>query len=71
MFVTMERLLAYQTEQTASIQHHLAELITQLAREPRQQVTMTDSVLVQNQEEEQMRRHFRRMSDEFIADLFD
>ena len=71
MFVAMERLLAYQTEQTASIQHHLAELIAQLAREPRQQVTMTDSVLVQNQEEENMRRHFRRMSDEFIADLFD
>ena len=32
---------------------------------------MTDSVLVQNREEERMRRQFRRMSDEFIADLFD
>jgi hypothetical protein len=71
MFVAMERLLAFQTEQTASIQQHLAELITQLAKEPRQQVTMTDSVLVQNQEEERMRRQFRRMSDEFIADLFE
>ena len=67
----MERLLAFQTEQTASIQQHLAELLTQLAKEPRQQVTMTDSVLVQNQEEERMRRQFRRMSDDFIADLFE
>jgi hypothetical protein len=71
MFVAMERLLAFQTEQTASIQHHLAELISQLAKEPRQQVTMTDSVLVQNQEEERIRRQFRRMSNEFVADLFD
>ena len=71
MFVAMERLLAFQTEQTASIQQHLAELLTQLAKEPRQQVTMTDSVLVQNQEEERMRRQFRSMSNEFIADLFE
>ena len=71
MFVAMERLLAFQTEQTAAIQQSLAELLTQLASEPRQHVTMTDSVLVQNQEEERMRRQFRRMSDEFIADLFE
>lgn len=71
MFMAMERLLAFQTEQTASIQQHLAELLTQLAKEPRQQVTMTDSVLVQNQEEERMRRQFRSMSNEFIADLFE
>ena len=71
MFVAMERLLAFQTEQTASIQQSLAELLTQLASEPRQHVTMTDSVLVQNREEERMRRQFRRMSDEFIAELFE
>ena len=71
MFVAMERLLALQTEQTASIQQNLAELLTQLASEPRQHVTMTDSVLVQNREEERMRRQYRRMSDEFIAELFD
>lgn len=71
MFVAMERLLAFQTEQTAAIQQSLAELLTQLASEPRQHVTMTDSVLVQNREEEKMRRQFRRMSDEFIAELFE
>jgi hypothetical protein len=32
---------------------------------------MTDSVLVQNREEEKMRRQFRKMSDEFIAELFE
>ena len=31
MFMAMERLLAFLTEQTASIQQHLAELLTQLA----------------------------------------
>ena len=71
MFVAMERLLAFQTEQTAAIQQNLAELLTQLASEPRQNVTMTDSVLVQNREEEKMRRQFRKMSDEFIAELFE
>ena len=71
MFVAMERLLAFQTEQTAAIQQNLAELLTQLASEPRQHVTMTDSVLVQNHEEERMRRQLRKMSDEFIAELFD
>lgn len=71
MFIAMERLLAFQTEQTAAIQQNLAELLTQLASEPRQHVTMTDSVLVQNHEEERMRRQLRRMSDEFIAELFD
>jgi len=71
MFVAMERLLAFQTEQTAVIQQNLAELLAQIASEPRQHVTMTDRVLVQNREEERMRRQFRRMSDEFIADLFD
>ena len=71
MFVAMERLLAFQTEQTAAIQQSLAELLTQLASEPRQHVTMTDSVLVQNREEEKMRRQFRKMSDEFIAELFE
>lgn len=71
MFVAMERLLAFQSEQTAVIQQNLSELLTQLASEPRQHVTMTDSVLVQNREEERMRRQFRRMSDDFIADLFD
>ena len=71
MFVAMERLLAFQTEQTAVIQQNRAELLAKIASEPRQHVTMTDSVLVQNREEERMRRQFRRMSDEFIADLFD
>jgi len=71
MFMAMERLLASQTEQTAAIQQSLAELLTQLASEPRQHVTMTDSVLVQNREEEQMRKQFRKMSDDFIAELFE
>ena len=35
MFIAMERLLAFQTEQTAAIQQNLAELLTQLASEPR------------------------------------
>ena len=71
MFIAMERLLAFQTEQTATIQQNLAELLTQLASEPRQHVTMTDSVLVQDRDEERTRRQFRKMSDEFIAELFD
>ena len=71
MFLAMERLLTFRTEQTASIQQHLADLLAQLASEPRQVVTMNDSVLVQNQEEENMRNQYRSMSDALIAELFD
>ena len=44
---SLERLLMMQSDQTSRIQMTLADVLTQLALEPRQNVTMSDSVLVQ------------------------
>lgn len=45
---SLERLLIMQAEQTAKMQESLTTLLTTLASEPRQNVTMQDSVLVQD-----------------------
>jgi hypothetical protein len=44
---SLERLLMMQSDQTSRIQRTLTDVLTQLALEPRQNVTMSDSVLVQ------------------------
>lgn len=44
---SLERLLMMQSDQTSRIQMTLTDVLTQLTLEPRQNVTMSDSVLVQ------------------------
>jgi uncharacterized protein with von Willebrand factor type A (vWA) domain len=45
---SMERLLSFQAEQTAKMQQNMADLLQQIALQPRGNVTMQDSVLVQD-----------------------
>jgi hypothetical protein len=45
---SMERLLSFQAEQTANMQQTMGDLLAQIALQPRGNVTMQDSVLVQD-----------------------
>jgi len=45
---SMERLLSFQAEQTANMQQTMGDLLQQIALQPRGNVTMQDSVLVQD-----------------------
>jgi hypothetical protein len=45
---SMERLLSFQAEQTANMQQTMGDLLHQIALQPRGNVTMQDSVLVQD-----------------------
>jgi len=45
---SMERLLSFQAEQTAKMQQTMGDLLQQIALQPRGNVTMQDSVLVQD-----------------------
>ena len=45
---SMERLLSFQAEQTSKMQQTMADLLQQIALQPRGNVTMQDSVLVQD-----------------------
>jgi hypothetical protein len=74
---SLERLLVMQSDQTARIQLSLADVLQKLAMEPRQNLMLQDSVLVQDHPSNQTQRSSvshqagERLHATFIADLFD